>query len=164
MITTEFWDKVKQYIDTRINNVADKLKGIYDDYNVKDIVDNLTNIKGVYDIKDQVKNVDDIKDEVKDVSEIKDQVKKVGDNVSSVVNVSDIKDQVVKVSDHKDEVVKVSDNINDCKTSMKKINALLNVDLGSGYVDDDGHLILKQINTDSEPSIDDKGHLVITYD
>ena len=57
------------------------------------------------------------------------------------------------------------DTIKDCKDKLYACNHILNFDFGSAEINDDGHLILKQIDEDSAtPSIDDNGHLIIKYD
>jgi Fe-S-cluster formation regulator IscX/YfhJ len=120
---------------------------------VNNVGDDITNIQN--EIADKHKDVDvwysgiiDFKDDIVNVSNFKEEI----------TNVSNIKTEVVNVSEVKVDVVNV-------KFNLKKIQALLNLDFGSSEIDDNGHLILEQIDTDSgEPSLDDNGHLIVTYD
>jgi len=84
--TSLIYDRLKTYINMRIDTIHDSLKDLFDDYKVKDVGDNIDNVKAAGDNKDNIDTVADNIDPIKDVSNDIDSVKNVSDKLDDVRN------------------------------------------------------------------------------
>jgi len=92
-----------------------------------------------------------------------DVIKTVNDNINHIVSVDANFDKIKIVSDNIDNVNELANNYNDIVLDANMILALLNVDLGSAHVDENGYLIMYRADLSSTPELNDDGYLVINY-
>jgi len=84
-------------------------------------------------------------------------------NIDSINTNTEHIDNIDVVASIKDDILTLNSNYSTYHNDVNLVQAYLNIDLGSATVDQNGHLLVTQIDTSSTPYIDVDGELKIDY-
>jgi hypothetical protein len=95
--------------------------------------------------------------------DIEDYIDDIFEEIAGNKNVSDNIENILSVDVLKDDILDFNNNYSEYRNNVDMVNALLGLDLGSVSINNEGHLLVSQIEPTSTPSINSDGHLVVNY-